>query len=47
MPVYLRVGESGEHEIGRLDRPEDLPALLREAADHAEQTGFQNQSKET
>lgn len=44
VPVYLRVGEGAEHEIGRLNDPSELPTLLREVA---AQIDFENTSKET
>lgn len=35
-PVYLRIGDNDEQELGRLDTAAAMPHLLRTAADHFE-----------
>lgn len=47
VPVYLRVGDGTEYQIGQINKSADLPALLRDAADYAEQIGFDQPSEET
>lgn len=36
IPVALRIGRSASHEIGTVEGPEAVPALLREVASHME-----------
>ena len=36
IPIFMRIGDGSEEQIGSISRPDEFPAFLREAADYAE-----------